>query len=134
MGRISMPQLPPLNPSFREKSKTIFERSKAIQTLTSFLLNSSNCIVITGAGLSVDSGIRAYRGKDGSYSINKTYRPIFFHEFQQSESFRKRYWARSYLGYPSVRDAEPNIGHYALSALMKMGYVKKIITQMMKAF
>lgn len=78
MGRISMPQLPPLNPSFREKSKTIFERSKAIQTLTSFLLNSSNCIVITGAGLSVDSGIRAYRGKDGSYSINKTYRPIFF--------------------------------------------------------
>ncbi|EGG10619.1 uncharacterized protein MELLADRAFT_33594, partial [Melampsora larici-populina 98AG31] len=47
----------------------------------------------------------------------------------KSESFRKRYWARSYLGYPSVRDAEPNIGHYALSALMKMGYVKKIITQ-----
>ncbi|KAH9814905.1 DHS-like NAD/FAD-binding domain-containing protein [Melampsora americana] len=36
---------------------------------------------------------------------------------------------KSYLGYPSVRDAEPNIGHYALSALMKMGYVKKIITQ-----
>lgn len=61
MGRISMPQLPPLNPTFREKSKTINELSKAIQTLTSFFLNSPNCLVITGAGLSVDSGIRAYR-------------------------------------------------------------------------
>lgn len=40
-----------------------------------------------------------------------------------------RYWARSYLGYPTVRAAEPNVGHYALAALMKMGYIRHLITQ-----
>lgn len=64
-----------------------------------------------------------------SYVINKSYRPIFFHEFLESHSFRMRYWARSYLGYPTVRAAEPNVGHYALAALMKMGYIRHLITQ-----
>ena len=47
--------------------------------------------IITGAGVSVDSGIRAYRGKHGSYTrAGKEHRPIFFHEFQSSEKSRRR--------------------------------------------
>ncbi|PLW42182.1 hypothetical protein PCASD_05630 [Puccinia coronata f. sp. avenae] len=90
---------------------------------------AGNLLAISGAGISVDSGIRAYRGAKGSYIINKSYRPIFFHEFVESHSFRIRYWARSYLGYPTVRVAEPNVGHYAVAALMKMGYIRHLITQ-----
>ncbi|PLW20817.1 hypothetical protein PCANC_08406 [Puccinia coronata f. sp. avenae] len=90
---------------------------------------AGNLLAISGAGISVDSGIRAYRGAKGSYIINKSYRPIFFHEFVESHSFRIRYWARSYLGYPTVRVAEPNVGHHAVAALMKMGYIRHLITQ-----
>lgn len=50
-----------------------------------------NSCIITGAGVSVDSGIRAYRGKHGSYTrAGKEHRPIFFHEFQSSEKSRRR--------------------------------------------
>ncbi|GAA5962940.1 hypothetical protein JCM8115_007053 [Rhodotorula mucilaginosa] len=84
--------------------------------------------LLTGAGVSVDSGIRAYRGKDGTYTIRK-HRPIFYGEFINDEKMRRRYWARSYLGYPPVRKAESNPTHYAMAALQKMGYVSSIITQ-----
>ncbi|GAA5872345.1 hypothetical protein JCM16303_004486 [Sporobolomyces ruberrimus] len=84
--------------------------------------------IMTGAGVSVDSGIRAYRGPEGTYTIRK-HRPIFYGEFIQDEKHRRRYWARSYLGYPPVRIAESNPTHYAMSALMKMGYVSSLITQ-----
>lgn len=42
---------------------------------------------------------------------------------------RQRYWLRSYLGYPPVRDAKPNTTHYALAALQHAGRVSKLITQ-----
>ncbi|KAG0139681.1 hypothetical protein CROQUDRAFT_666143 [Cronartium quercuum f. sp. fusiforme G11] len=130
MGRISMPQLANLS-AHERVAPTITNLTKATDKLHWFFsqVAGPNCVAITGAGISVDSGIRAYRGENGSYSINKNHRPIFYHEFEKSETFRKRYWARSYLGYPTVRIAEPNIGHYALATLMKMGYVKQIITQ-----
>ncbi|GAA6044333.1 hypothetical protein JCM8097_000928 [Rhodosporidiobolus ruineniae] len=84
--------------------------------------------LLTGAGVSVDSGIRAYRGPGGTYTIRK-HRPIFYNEFMSDEAMRRRYWARSYLGYPPVRKAESNPTHYALAALQKMGFVDSLITQ-----
>ncbi|GAA5897723.1 hypothetical protein JCM6882_000077 [Rhodosporidiobolus microsporus] len=84
--------------------------------------------LLTGAGVSVDSGIRAYRGPGGTYTIRK-HRPVFYGEFVENEHMRRRYWARSYLGYPPVRRAESNPTHYALAALQKMGYLNSTITQ-----
>ncbi|EFP84330.2 hypothetical protein PGTUg99_008724 [Puccinia graminis f. sp. tritici] len=128
MGRISVPKIPigdPLN-----KRAVISDISTAVSYVIRLLDHGAgNVLAISGAGMSVDSGIRAYRGAKGSYIINKSYRPIFFHEFLESHSFRIRYWARSYLGYPTVRVAEPNVGHYAVAALMKMGYIRHLITQ-----
>ncbi|SCZ89217.1 BZ3500_MvSof-1268-A1-R1_Chr9g10333 [Microbotryum saponariae] len=95
-------------------------------------------VVLTGAGVSTDSGIRAYRGLNGSYTTNKKHRPIFYHEFIEEESKRRRYWGQSWTGPeitseefdPDLRPfAEPNPTHYALAALQKLGHVSHLITQ-----
>ncbi|CAG8488229.1 15599_t:CDS:2 [Cetraspora pellucida] len=70
-------------------------------------------LVLTGAGISTDSGIPDYRGPR-------------FTTFHQS---RQRYWARSYLGWPLMKKAQPNISHYALSKLQLNNYIQQIITQ-----
>lgn len=44
-------------------------------------------------------------------------------------AFRQRYWARSYLGYPPVRNAEPNRSHFALAALQRLGHLQHLMTQ-----
>ena len=59
----------------------------------------------------------------------KIHRPIFYGEFIASEAMRRRYWARSYLGFPAVRVAEPNPTHYAIAALQKLGVVQALISQ-----
>ncbi|KAF9266907.1 DHS-like NAD/FAD-binding domain-containing protein [Marasmius fiardii PR-910] len=104
---------------------------EAVERVTNFLA-PGNVTVLTGAGVSVDSGIRAYRGKDGRY-MNPNYKPIFYHELmdetEKGSLYRKRYWLRSYLGYPSVRDALPNTTHYGLSALQYARIVPRLITQ-----
>ena len=170
----------------------------AIERIASFLA-SGRVTLLTGAGVSVDSGIRAYRGKDGRY-MNPNYKcvPIFItiliphrvpkgqslyvetpscvpgldsdsimnwsrtiprdmhsgmhhlhrhlpHRSHQPRKSRQRYWyahvlcsilivtpccrLRSYLGYPPVRDAQPNTTHYALAAFQHTGHIRHIITQ-----
>ncbi|GAA5987989.1 hypothetical protein JCM11641_005972 [Rhodosporidiobolus odoratus] len=96
--------------------------------LNAFKKGKGKTMILTGAGVSVDSGIRAYRGPGGTYTIRK-HRPVFFGEFMEDEKMRQRYWARSYLGYPPVRKAESNPTHYAIAALQKMGYSNSTITQ-----
>jgi NAD-dependent deacetylase sirtuin 4 len=102
--RISIPSIPE-NAIPRAKIEYTL---KAATSLVSDLLTSSNgkALIMTGAGVSVDSGISPYRGEDGHYTVHKTYRPIFFHEFTEDTDkghlFRQRYWSRSFLGYPPV--------------------------------
>ncbi|BGP25203.1 hypothetical protein JCM10295v2_004125 [Rhodotorula toruloides] len=101
----------------------------SVQLLVDFLRKGKGkTTLLTGAGISVDSGIRAYRGPGGTYTIRK-HRPIFYGEFIQDEAMRQRYWARSFLGYPPVRRAESNPTHYAMAALQKMGFLSSLITQ-----
>ncbi|PVF93922.1 DHS-like NAD/FAD-binding domain-containing protein [Serendipita vermifera] len=104
---------------------------EALQILESFL-TAGPTTVLTGAGVSVDSGIRAYRGQDGRY-MNPNFQPILYQELvapsTAGQKFRQRYWARSYLGYPPVRDARPNMSHYALATLHRHGFVNTVITQ-----
>ncbi|KAG8884156.1 hypothetical protein FRB99_004536, partial [Tulasnella sp. 403] len=134
--RITIPTipLPAFNPAvkLRTHPPTPKEIEVASERIATFLERSKNALVITGAGVSVDSGIRAYRGSDGHY-MNPNYKPIFYQELvdpgPKGHAFRQRYWSRSYLGYPPVRDAQPNPTHYAIAALQYLGHAPRLITQ-----
>ncbi|KAG0264095.1 NAD-dependent protein lipoamidase sirtuin-4 [Mortierella polycephala] len=90
----------------------------AVQELAAFLRDGGSKIaVITGAGISTDSGIPDYRGENGTYTLNPEYKPVFYQPFVTSDEARRRYWARSFLGFPPVMTTEPNPSHYALAAL-----------------
>ncbi|KAI6779726.1 SIR2 family histone deacetylase-like protein [Emericellopsis cladophorae] len=102
----------------------------AISALTRFFTTPppgdlpNSTVVLTGAGLSVASGLADYRGVKGTYRVNKTYRPIYHHEFLSNHEARKRYWARSFLGWSSLHKAKPNGGHHAIRDLGDLGFVK----------
>lgn len=88
-------------------------------------------VLLTGAGLSVASGLADYRGTSGTYTLNKTYRPIYYNEYISSHEARKRYWARSFLGWTTLHRARPNPAHWAVKSLGDMGLIGSIITQSM---
>lgn len=91
-------------------------------------------VLLTGAGISVASGLADYRGENGTYTQNKSYRPIYFHEFVESHEARKRYWARSFLGWTSLFKAEPNAAHFAIGELARRGFIYSVITQNVDSF
>lgn len=74
------------------------------------LLRGRRLVVLTGAGLSTDSGIPDYRGPGAPVR-----RPMTFQEFVSGPAAQQRYWARSHLGWSRMRVAEPNAGHRALA-------------------
>ena len=86
-------------------------------------------VLLTGAGISVASGLADYRGTGGTYTLNKTYRPIYYNEFISNHEARKRYWARSFLGWTNLHKARPNKAHWAVKELGNLGGVRSIITQ-----
>jgi len=90
------------------------------------LLRGRSITVLSGAGLSTESGIPDYRGPTGSL---RTRRPIQYREFTGSAEARRRYWARNTIGWPRMKDVGPNAGHYALARLQTAGAVTSIITQ-----
>lgn len=91
-------------------------------------------VILSGAGISVASGLADYRGTNGTYRQNKTYRPIYYHEFLANHEARKRYWARSFLGWTNLHKAKPNATHYAVKNLGGMGLIRSVITQNVDSF
>ena len=87
--------------------------------LSELVYSNRRLTVLTGAGISTDSGIPDYRGPNGTYTIQRDYKPIRYHEFtaKHSDEYRRRYWARSFLGYPRISQAQPNQSHQALAKL-----------------
>ncbi|CPR10608.1 Sir2-like regulatory protein [Mycobacterium bohemicum DSM 44277] len=88
------------------------------------LLAGRRVAVLSGAGLSTDSGIPDYRGPDSPPS-----NPMTIRQFTSDPVFRQRYWARNHLGWRHMDDTLPNAGHRALAALDRAGVVTGVITQ-----
>ena len=87
-------------------------------------LAGKSILVLTGAGVSTESGIPDYRGE------GKTERhPMTFDVFMGSEQARARYWARSYVGWSVIANAKPNGSHFALAQAESLGRISHIITQ-----
>lgn len=99
-----------------------------IERLRSFVMNKAeNTLVVTGAGVSTESGIPCYRGDTGSY--NHGHVPMMHNEFVGSLRKRKRYWTRSIVGWKYFDRREPNVNHEILATLERDGYVSGIVTQ-----
>jgi NAD-dependent SIR2 family protein deacetylase len=90
------------------------------------LLADGGALVLSGAGLSTDSGIPDYRGATGSL---RRHRPMTYQTFIRDPRGRHRYWARSYVGWRQIERARPNDGHRAVAALQQAGVVGEVITQ-----
>ena len=97
-----------------------------VATLQDFILRHPRLFVVSGAGISHASGIPTYRDEEGNWKSN---RPIQHGEFMRSEAVRKRYWVRSFVGWPNVASATPNLAHEALTELEALGYVQTLVTQ-----
>jgi NAD-dependent SIR2 family protein deacetylase len=95
-------------------------------TVLQGLLASGDWIGLTGAGVSTDSGVPGYRDETGVWLGAS---PMQFSEFAGSEAARRRYWARSLVGFERMNAAVPNLAHYALAALEAMGHLSLLVTQ-----
>jgi NAD-dependent deacetylase sirtuin 4 len=96
---------------------------------SSLAKTNGKTLLLTGAGISVASGLADYRGPKGTYTQNKTYKPIYYNEFCENHEARKRYWARSFLGWTNLNKARPNNAHQACGDLGRLGVVGRVITQ-----
>jgi NAD-dependent SIR2 family protein deacetylase len=90
------------------------------------LVARGGVVVLSGAGLSTESGIPDYRGPSGQ---GRRVQPMTYQLFTKDAAARQRYWARSHLGWRLITRAAPNAGHRAVADLQAAGLLQTVITQ-----
>jgi len=123
------PSAPPPRPAAGDmppRGEQTAESERAVAALHEFLRAIPRLFVLSGAGLSTASGIPAYRDDAGRWMRRQ---PIDAREFARDAAARRRYWARSLIGWPLLRNAQPNAGHRALSRLQAAGRIQRVVTQ-----
>ena len=98
----------------------------ALDELTAFAERHPRLFVLTGAGCSTDAGIPDYRDVNGEW---KRKAPVTYQAFTGDDATRRRYWARSLLGWPMMSGARPAAAHHALARLEEAGRVELLLTQ-----
>ncbi|QSP94701.1 NAD-dependent protein deacetylase [Marinobacter salinisoli] len=102
------------------------EPEQAGALLAEFVRDHPRLMVLTGAGVSTDSGIPDYRDGDGAW---KRKQPVQHQVFLDSHEARQRYWGRSLIGWPLIRDARPNPAHHHIRELEHRNHCPLVVTQ-----
>ena len=98
----------------------------AAQRLADFVHRHPRLAVLTGAGVSTDSGIPDYRDRNGQW---KRKPPVDHRDFMKCAATRRRYWGRALIGWPVIRNSAPNPAHFHLAELEQRGHINLLITQ-----
>ncbi|XP_034828275.1 NAD-dependent protein deacylase Sirt4 isoform X1 [Maniola hyperantus] len=102
---------------------------KDFQKLRNFLHKHDKFLILTGAGISTESGIPDYRSEEVGLYARSNHKPIQYQEFVKYPKVRQRYWARNFVGWPRFSSVQPNATHYAIRELEKVGKVTTVVTQ-----
>lgn len=94
--------------------------------LADFIHRNPRLLILTGAGVSTDSGIPDYRDGDGAW---KRRQPVQHQDFMASMAVRQRYWGRSLIGWPVIRNARPNTAHHHVAELESRNHSRLVVTQ-----
>ncbi|HEV8077682.1 MAG TPA: NAD-dependent protein deacetylase, partial [Marinobacter sp.] len=94
--------------------------------LADYIHSHPRLLILTGAGVSTDSGIPDYRDGDGAW---KRKQPVQHQAFMDSTQVRQRYWGRSLIGWPLMRNAAPNASHHHISQLEMLNHSALVVTQ-----
>lgn len=100
-----------------------------VEELQRFVSNSKRLFVMTGAGISTESGIPDYRSEGVGLYTRTDRRPVQHAEFVRSASARQRYWARNFVGWPQFSSHQPNKAHLVLRDWEKLGKLHWLVTQ-----
>ena len=99
-----------------------------VHALASFVSQSKQLLILTGAGISTESHIPDYRSPGGAYASG--YKPMTHQEFIGADASRRRYWARSFAGWEKFAErTRPNAAHFAVARLQTAGRVTHLLTQ-----
>ena len=102
------------------------QRMSEYPSLQDFMARHQGLFVLTGAGCSTRSGIPDYRDAEGQW---KRAQPVTYQAFMREEKIRRRYWARSLIGWRRIHEAKPNDAHRALARLEAQGKIELVLTQ-----
>ncbi|KAA0187640.1 hypothetical protein HAZT_HAZT000511 [Hyalella azteca] len=100
-----------------------------LEKLQDFINEATRIFVLTGAGISTESGIPDYRSEGVGLYATSEKRPVQFKDFVNKAAVRQSYWARNYVGWPKFSSFKPNITHVTLADWEKQGKVCHIVTQ-----
>ncbi|CAH1996521.1 unnamed protein product [Acanthoscelides obtectus] len=113
---------------FVPKHKPALDRD--VDVLKEFIQKSNKIAVLTGAGISTESGIPDYRSEEVGLYARTNHKPVQYMEFLKSAQVRRRYWARNYVGWYTFSQRQPNQVHYSIRNLEHVhNKVSSVITQ-----